>query len=182
MARLKLKLWDSVISDCKECLKLAPDSMKAHYYLSQAHQALEAYEEALQHALTAHKLCVKTNDKSMAAVTSQVLRCKKDRWADQDKRRRRETSSLELEVATMMEQERDAALEDEGLRDSERREIREEWERKMEILRGVFEKSRAAHEQRRKVPDWAIDDISFGIMHDPVIVSLNCAPLARRKS
>ncbi|KAK0619968.1 hypothetical protein B0T14DRAFT_520320 [Immersiella caudata] len=169
MARLKMNLWDSVISDCNECLKFAPDSMKAHYYLSQAHLALEAYEEALKHALTAYEMCVKNKDKSLTAVTSQALRCKKERWADQDKRRRRETSSLEFEVVAMMERERDEALNGEGLLDSERQEVREEWDRKMEIMRGVFEKSRAAHEQRRKVPDWAIDDISFGFMHDPVI-------------
>jgi STIP1 homology and U-box containing protein 1 len=175
MARLKMNLWDSVISDCNECLKFTPDSMKAHYYLSQAHLALEAYEEALKHALKAYDLCVKNRDKSLTAITSQVLKCKKERWADRDKRRRRETSDLEAEVVAMMERERDEVLSGDGLLDSERQEIREEWERKMEIMRGVFEKSRAAHEQRRKVPDWAIDDISFGFMHDPVIVSLICA-------
>ena len=30
---------------------------------------------------------------------------------------------------------------------------------------------RAAEERRRKVPEWAIDEISFGVMVDPVIVS-----------
>jgi len=173
MARLKMKLWDSVIDDCNECLKLAPESMKAHYYLSQAHLPRHDYDEALEHALKAYDMCVQTADKSLSSVTSQVLRCKKDRWVDQDKRRRRETSELEMEVFAMMERERDEVLGGEtGL---ERQQIEEEWVRKMDTMRDVFEKSRAAHEQRRKVPDWAIDDISFGFMHDPVIVSRQCA-------
>jgi hypothetical protein len=38
-------------------------------------------------------------------------------------------------------------------------------------MRDVFEKARPKEEKRRQVPDWAIDDISFCVMVDPVIVS-----------
>ncbi|KAK0643382.1 hypothetical protein B0T16DRAFT_333715 [Cercophora newfieldiana] len=170
MARLKMSLWESVIADCNECLKLDPDSMKAHYYLSQAHLPLHNYDEALEHALKAYGMCVKTADKSLSSVTAQVKRCKKERWDDLDKRRRRETSDLEREIYVMMERERDEALSsDPDLRDGERQEIQTEWARKMDTMRDVFEKSRAAHEQRRKVPDWAVDDISFEFMRDPVV-------------
>jgi STIP1 family protein 1 len=41
----------------------------------------------------------------------------------------------------------------------------------MEALRGVFEAARPKEEKRREVPDWAVDDISFCVMVDPVIVS-----------
>jgi len=170
MARLKMTLWESVIADCNECLKLDPDSMKAHYYLSQAHLSLHNYDEAFEHALEAYNMCIKTADKSMSSVTAQVKRCKKERWEDKDRRRRRETSDLEREVYAMMERERDEALNsDPDLHDGERQEILTDCARKMDTMRDVFAKSRAAHEQRRKVPDWAVDDISFEFMHDPVV-------------
>jgi len=181
MARLKMELYDSVISDCNECLRLSPESMKANYQLSQAYLALRAYDEALEHALKAYDLCVKTADKSLSSVLTQVLRCKKERWEDQERHRRRETSDLEIEVVSLMERERDLAREEDVLDAGERREIEIEWERKMQRMRKVFEKAREAEEKRREVPDWAIDGISFGFMHDPVIVSVLLGSLKGRK-
>jgi STIP1 family protein 1 len=172
MARLKMGMWDNAIADCTECLRLAPDSMKAHYSLSQAHLALHAYDDALQHALAAHALCVKAADKSLGTITTHVLRCKKERWDDLEKRRVRETSGLEAEVLGLLERERDEALREVGEGDEgTRREVEEEWRGKIERMREVFEKARPKEEKRRQVPDWAIDDISFCVMVDPVIVS-----------
>ncbi|KAJ9161763.1 U-box domain-containing protein [Coniochaeta hoffmannii] len=168
MARLKMSLWDSVITDCNQCLELAPDNMKAHYYLAQAYLALHDYDDALDHARRAHELCARTNDKSLAAVTAQVLRCKKERWEDMERRRRREGSELEIEVLALLERERDGVLRD-MTDDGEKKEVEAEWEQKLESMRRVFEKARAAEERRRKVPDWAVDDISFQVMVDPVI-------------
>jgi STIP1 family protein 1 len=172
MARLKMAQWDSAIADCAECLRLAPDSMKAHYSLSQAHLALHAYDDALQHALRAHALCVKAADKSLGTITAHVLRCKKERWDDVEKRRIRETADLELEVLELLGREREQAVRETADQDEgSRREVEDEWKVKLERVRDVFEKARPKEEQRRKVPDWAVDDISFGFMVDPVIVS-----------
>lgn len=172
MARLKMELYDSVIADCNECLRLSPENMKANYQLSQAYLALRAYDDGLEHALRAYDLCVKTNDKSLSSVLAQVLRCKKERWEDQERHRRRETSDLEIEVISLMERERDLALGGDDVFDAgDRREIESEWERKMKRIRKVFEKARESEDKRRDVPDWAIDGIGFGFMHDPVIVS-----------
>jgi tetratricopeptide (TPR) repeat protein len=169
-ARLKMSLWDSVITDCNQCLDLTPDNMKAHYYLSQAYLALHNYNDALDHAKRAHELCIPTNDKSLSSVTAQVLKCKKERWEDMDRRRRRESSELESEVVAMMERERDEALL-EIQDDAEKKEVEAEWERKMAHMKSVFENARSADDRRRTVPDWAIDDISFQVMVDPVVVS-----------
>ncbi|KAK4159838.1 STIP1 y and U box-containing protein 1 [Cladorrhinum sp. PSN259] len=168
MARLKLDQWDNVIVDCDQCLTIAPENMKAHYYLSQAHLALHAYDDAVKHALIAHKLCVKAGDKSLAAITGQVLKCKKERWDDLEKRRSRETSDLETQIIEMLQREMDQALKDE-VDDVTKNEIEEEWEQKLNRMRQVFESARAKESKRRKVPDWAIDDITFCVMVDPVI-------------
>ena len=146
--------------------------MKAHYSLSQAHLALHAYDDALDHAMKAHALCVQAADKSLATITTHVLKCKKERWDDMEKRRIRETSDLEAEVLEVLERERDQAVRDaEGSDEGSRREVEEEWKGKLERMRGVFEEGRKGREKRRVVPDWAIDDISFCVMVDPVIVS-----------
>lgn len=176
MTRLKMGQWDNAIADCNECLRLSPDSLKAHYSLSQAHLALHAYDDALRHALRAHALCVKAADKSLGTITTHVLRCKKERWDDMEKRRTRETADLECEVLELLERERAQAVreaDDAGLDEGSRQEVRDEWERKMARVRDVFEKARPKEERRRQVPDWAIDDISFCVMVDPVIVSSN---------
>ncbi|KAK0726394.1 hypothetical protein B0T21DRAFT_33740 [Apiosordaria backusii] len=140
MSRLRLSLWDSAITDCEACLRLSPDNLKAHYYLSQAHLALHAYSDALEHATRAHRLCVAAEDKSLSNVTAQILRCKKEKWDHEEKRRRRETAELE-----------------------------KEWDDKIKKMREVFEKARVNREKRREVPEWAVDDITFGFMVDPVI-------------
>ncbi|KAK0391417.1 hypothetical protein NLU13_0917 [Sarocladium strictum] len=168
MARLKLSLWPAVISDCTSALALAPSSMKGHYYLSQAQLALGDHDAALASALTAHRICAETNDRSLPAVTNMVLKVKKERWEEKEKRRQRQDKGLEEEVVQGLEREMEKELaECEG--EVAKSEVRDEWEAKMRRVREVFERSRGEGDKKREVPDWAIDDISFGIMVDPVV-------------
>lgn len=173
MARLKLQYWDSVVSDCEACLAVSPDSMKANYYLAQAQLEMRDFDAALRSALAAHKLCAATNDRSLAAVTNLVLRCKKERWDDRERKRLREARDLEREVLDLLARDRDDALATANDDDIERREIAEESDAKMQRLKDIFERARAHDDRRREVPEWAIDDISFGFMVDPVIVSFD---------
>lgn len=169
MARIKLEIWDAVVADCESCLGLDPNSLKAHYYLSQAQLALKDYNSALANASRAHELCVKAGDKSLAAITALVLKVKKERWDWMEKQRTREERFLEEEIIRRLEKDLDQALQ-EAADDGERKEIEAEWEQKIARTQQVFEDSRESRLKKREVPDWAIDDISFGIMIDPVIV------------
>ncbi|KAK7956508.1 CHIP protein (carboxyl terminus of Hsc70-interacting protein) [Apiospora aurea] len=168
MARLKLGLWDSVIADCQACLKLNDESMKAHYYLAQAYLELRAFDDAVTHANRAREICAHTNDKSLTQVTTLVLRCKKDRWEDSEKKRKRAHKELEEDVLTMMRREK-ADVTESISDDGDRRQVAEEWDDKMAQLSRVFEAARANEDKRREVPEWAIDDITFAFMIDPVI-------------
>ncbi|KAL1886958.1 hypothetical protein Cpir12675_006816 [Ceratocystis pirilliformis] len=169
IARLKLQCYDACIEDCLKSLELSPDSLKPTYYISQAQLELGNVKEALETAKKAHELCIKSKEyKSLAAITQHVLRCKKDHWDQLEKRRIREDSQLEKEALALMLESKQKDLE--GIEnESDRREIESEWETKMNRLQAIFETSRAKSEQKRTVPDWVIDDISFGIMVDPVI-------------
>lgn len=168
MARLKLGHWESVISDCQTCLGLAPQNMKAHYYLAQAQLSIGDFDSALNNALAAHKICAAANDKSLGAITNIVLRCKKDRWDDREKKRLRQERELEEDMLELLVRDRDDMLKAES-DETERRIIEDEADEKMKALSRVFETAREKSLKRREVPDWAIDDISFAIMVDPVV-------------
>lgn len=171
MTRLKLGLWDSVIVDCNACLSLAPTNMKAHFYLAQAQLSIGDFDSSLSSALRAYELCCEGNDRSLATVAGVVLRCKKDRWEARERRRRRQDLDLEDELTALLARKRDEMLAEEA-DDVERQSIVDEVEERIKRVRGVFERSRTNAEKRRDVPDWAIDDIGFGIMVDPVIVRI----------
>lgn len=169
MARLKLSHWPAVVDDCIAALALAPSSMKGHYYLSQAQLALRDYDAALASALSAHAICAETNDKSLPAVTGMVLKAKKERWEEKERRRKREDGELEDEVLEGLRKGMEDAM-DEVEGEVARKEVVEEWEAKIQKMRDIFDRSRSDGDKRREVPDWAIDDISFGILVDPVVV------------
>ncbi|XXG99474.1 hypothetical protein Hte_005813 [Hypoxylon texense] len=168
MARLRLGLNDSAILDCLASLQLNPNHLKGYFLLSQGQFALGLYKEALQNALTAHRICAETNDKSLAVVTANVLRYKKAHWEELEKIRSRETGELEREMMAIMSLQRTkelVACSSVAEHDS----VREEWDKKMELMHSTFEKARSPADKTRKVPDWAIDEISFAVMIDPVM-------------
>ncbi|TQV92602.1 hypothetical protein V2A60_009075 [Cordyceps javanica] len=176
MARLKLRLWDSAAADCRSVLDMpavaSATQIKAHYYLSEALLALKDVDGAHESGVAAHKLCAATNDKSLAAVTAAVLRAKKARWERQEKERVREEEVLERELERLLRVECEtsvATLASYG--DTvERPFVEAEAAAKQKRLAAVFERARQlSGQERREVPDWAIDDISFGIMVDPVM-------------
>ncbi|KAI1277926.1 U-box domain-containing protein [Xylaria sp. FL0933] len=168
MSRLKLELYESAIADCRTCLKLSGPNKKAHFILSQCLLAMHDYDDALENAITAYRLACESGDKALAPLTAQVLRCKKERWEELEKKRHREGQELENQLISLLERDRGENL---ALCDNEieRIAIVEECNAKIERLRATFEAARDAKDKRREVPDWAIDDITFEIMVDPVV-------------
>lgn len=165
MARLKLDNWENVIADCETCLGLAPENMKAHYYLAQAQLSIDDFDSALTNALAAHKICAATEDTSLRPITDFVLRCKKERWEDREKKRLRQERQLEEEMVALLLRKCDPENE------TEPKITKEEADEKIKGLKEAFEDANTESLKRPKVPDWAIDEISFAIMVDPVTVS-----------
>lgn len=170
MARCKLQRWEDAIADCQTCLSLSPENMKAVFYMAEAQLELKDFDEALQTAQQAYQLYSHSEDgiKSLGSVIKLVLRCKKERWEDKERRRLRERSDLERELTEMLERERAAACAA-ATDDAELQDIQAEWNTKFETLQTTFQLARGEQGRRREVPDWAIDDITFGIMVDPVM-------------
>ncbi|KAI1759772.1 U-box-domain-containing protein [Hypoxylon sp. FL1150] len=168
MARLRLGLYDSAIADCMASLRLNNRHLKGYFILSQGLLAIGDCKEALANALTGHRLCVESSDKSLSLVTAHVLRCKKAIWEQSERNRYRETAELEYQLFSLMCQQRVAAR-NLCTSDFERDLVTEDYDKRIALLRSTFEKARAAHEKKRVVPEWAIDEISFAVMVDPVV-------------
>jgi hypothetical protein len=146
--------------------------MKAYFQLAQAQIALHKSEEGLRSAREAHRLCVEEicvggkGGSSIGPITELVLRCKKEDWE------RREEGRLRLRGGLL--EELVGLLGKEG----------KDGEGKVEELRRVFASANVkegegeGESRRRKVPDWCVDDITFSVMLDPVVVSFipSCFP------
>lgn len=170
MARCRLQNWVDAVTDCQTCLTISPDNSKAAFYLAEAQLGLRDYDNALESAKRAYELFSHSEDgvKSLGLATKLVLRCKKERWEDKERRRSRERSNLERELIESLENERRTAVSmTRG--EAEAAEVRKEWDTKIETLRATFQLAAGEGAKRREVPDWAVDDITFGIMVDPVV-------------
>ena len=137
--------------------------MKAYFQLAQAQIALHKSSEGLQSAREAHRLCVEEiyiggkGGTSIGPITELVLRCKKEDWE------RREDERLKLRGGLLEELVGKLGGE----------------EKKVEELRRIFDAAKIGEGEarRRKVPDWCVDDITFSVMLDPVVVSLSPFPI-----
>jgi STIP1 family protein 1 len=181
MSLLKLSQWDPVINDSLHAISLLPQNMKAYYYLAQAQIALSQPGAALTSAQKAHELCVKeihTGGKggaSIGVITELVLRCKKEDWERRERERSRRRGGLREEIMELLVKERDRVMQEaeDGGQQGEVGDLRREYEDKIDDLKELFASSDLAHDpkQRKPVPDWVVDDITFSVMVDPVVVS-----------
>lgn len=181
MTRLRLQAWNPCIDDCIRSIDLLPQNMKAFYILAQAQLALHHPNEALTSALTAYDECLKSDifNSSTRHISQLVLQAKRDKWQAAERERIRRRSDLLRELEDGLTTTRDFELKNLGVKlqgrgDSlEAREEREDVEvaarRKVEELRSVFALADPENLTRREVPDYLIDNISFCIMHDPVV-------------
>lgn len=196
MARLKLHSWDSCINDCIKSIEIERGSMKGYYYLAQAQLALNHPNEALSSALTAYQICLDTHSPSTSAVSALVLQAKKQKWEAGERERIRSRSDLLREIENGLLRKERSELQNLTLRaisteaDAEERgEIESSTRKKISDLRSIFAIADPKNMQRRvlyktvrkdyedssadnelqEVPDYLIDNISFAIMHDPVV-------------
>ncbi|CZR62562.1 related to CHIP protein (carboxyl terminus of Hsc70-interacting protein) [Phialocephala subalpina] len=176
MALLKLSHYESVISDSLTALSLHPNNMKAHFQLAQAQIALHHEKDALESAKKAYELCMEEvmhggkGATSLGPIMELVRRCRKEVWEGRERERTRTEKGLLGELVRDLEDRRDVEvqrLEGESAGEIQIEEVRQEYEGKIESLRGVFH--RAGEVPRRRVPDWCIDDITFAVMDDPVV-------------
>ncbi|KAF2733337.1 FMN-linked oxidoreductase [Polyplosphaeria fusca] len=181
-ARLKQEKWEGVIDDCLRSIELLKENMKAFFYLAQAQIAVNHPNEALTSALTAYELCVTTpaQTNNAAHISALVVRCKKAKWdmRERDRVRRRADLLSKLQAKLDVDYKAAVADVDEAVEkgekgqveaSEEKQELRQGWEREIADLRTAFAISDPEHLEKREVPDYLVDGITFEIMHDPVV-------------
>lgn len=115
---------------------------------------------------------------NIGPITELVLRCKKELWELREEERLRSRPSLLNELVAGLERDREAyisVLRAEGKgKDVEIESVKERYRGKIGELRRTFELAGVNGEEgkRRKVPDWCLDDITFSVMLDPVVVCI----------
>jgi STIP1 family protein 1 len=177
MALLKLHSYERVIADSQQAISLLPQNMKAYFQLAQAQIALGKTAEALVSARKAHELCVeeiKVGGKgasSLGPITEVVLVCVKEDWERRERERELREGGLLSQLVNLLEIEKEREIVTCG--EVARTEIEERYNIKIQDLRKTFDKAKVA--KRRKVPDWILDDITFSVMIDPVVVSSSLA-------
>lgn len=169
MARLKLGLLQGVLEDCASSLAIKEKAnMKARHYGAQALMGLGRGREALKEAMEAYKIAVKEEAGSLGSVVLVVLKCKKVAWEEREAERIAGTEGVKGKVVEGLRRDLEKRLE--GVEEGQREGVRKEGEEMIEEVERVWVEAGRA-EKKRVVPDWAVDDITFSFMVDPVIVS-----------
>jgi STIP1 family protein 1 len=108
------------------------------------------------------------------------LKCKKAKWDLREKNRLRRRNELLNDLETKLEADQQRELEDIQARlksgelgdvgaNEESESIKQTYDTKIHDVRTAFAMSDPQKLEKREIPEYLIDPISFEIMHDPVI-------------
>jgi STIP1 family protein 1 len=183
-----MEQWEAVIADCEKAIDLLPtscmppafshlsgnfnpqNSVKAFTYLGQAHLHLNRPTESFSASKTAYALAIQQRSPSIPSIAATCLAAKKARWEQLETLRIERESRLLRELCDLLDKQAQG-------RGGGEDEVEEARKKKREV-ESVFGKAEAERLRRRDVPDWLIDNITFGIMFDPVMVSSLPPPFA----
>ena len=156
------------MDDCLKAIELDSHNLKGYYYLATAQLRLKHPNEAVLSALTAYHIGVDTGSTSTRNAVNLVLEAKKAKWEAKERERLRLRNDMlrELEDSLKQSGEREA---DDTMDDDEANEIRATTRRKIDELYSIFAVADPTNMERREVPDYMIDNITFAFMHDPVL-------------
>lgn len=181
-ARMKLASYQEAIDDCLKSIELMRDNMKAYTFLAKSQLALNHPNEALSSALVAYDLCIKskTPTRDAQTISALVLQCKKSKWEGRERERLRRKNPLLAELEDKIEasaNQEQVIINEKASRGEmgaveaveERTALQKATQQKIDDLRSIFAIADPNSMDKREVPDYLIDNISFEIMHDPVI-------------
>ncbi|KAI5290036.1 hypothetical protein KEM54_002603 [Ascosphaera aggregata] len=185
LCRLKLQYFVGAEDDARKTLSLlAPKNytqrIKSQYVLAQALIGQNRASEALEVAMPAYHQAVELNNSNSEPLSRVILEAKKGVWQVKETARLREEDETLRNIEIILETETAKQLAelqasyDAGecgrigfLEDQDA--LRKELQEKEGILRRVFADAKGGNMRERVVPDYLIDQITFEIMHDPVI-------------
>jgi STIP1 family protein 1 len=151
-------------------------------YPAQAQLSINHPNEALTSALMAYELCTTSAQQTSnaATITALVLKCKKAKWDIRERERLRRRGDLLSELEATLETAFKKDMDDIEARiesgeasrsdgQEEKADRKNEFEKKRDDLRTAFAISNPEHHQKREVPDYLVDPITFELLVDPVV-------------
>ncbi|GAB7345095.1 hypothetical protein MBLNU457_3495t1 [Dothideomycetes sp. NU457] len=187
--RLRLQKWQGAVDDCQQSIELtgkAPN-YKANFYMARAQLELNHPHEALASALAAYgQVMYPETDRERAAASSipailtLVIACRKRKFEARQLEYRKSKADLLAEMEQHLQKNRQDTLRkiEEDLHagamlpvqaGEERAEIEATTEHKINELRSTFAVADPVNHPKKEIPEWAIDTITFELMHDPVV-------------
>jgi hypothetical protein len=143
---------------------------------AQAQLSINHPNEALSSALMAYELCTTSAQQTSnaATISALVLKCKKAKWDIRERERVRRRQDLLAGLEALLETEFKKDMDDIDGRieigdvsrsdgQEEKAERKADFEKKRDDLRTAFAISDPENQQKREVPDYLIDGITFEV-------------------
>lgn len=140
--------------------------LKAYTYVGQAHLALKQPEQALEASKKAYDMAVEQRSPSTAGIAQTVLECKKAVWEKRERERVLREQDTLRNVLEIIQRDAERRKQDGEAGAAQLEGETERLKREVEEVFAAADKERA---KRREVPEWLVDQISFGVMIDPVV-------------
>lgn len=185
ITRLRLEKWAGAEQDARLAIELhggskATASLKSSLYLAQALLELHKPQEAYDVAIDAYRASLSAMNVQTENLSKIVLRAKQQIWASKETARLRDMdatlasveglieSELERELNVLQSQLEKGEVGEIGYNEDQKI-LRQEAEKKIQHVREAFKVASGGQIQERVVPDYLIDNITFEVMHDPVM-------------
>lgn len=168
---LKLQQWELACQDCRRALDLDPSSVKGHFFLGQALQEMDNYDEAVKYLQRANDLAREQKLNFGDDIACQLRLARKRRWQLIEEKRLQQEIELQTylnQLILLDKQKRVQEMKMMGTRQGDIERVEVALDKYMSELNNIFAK---VDEKRRKreVPDYLCGKISFEIMREPVI-------------
>ncbi|EED20607.1 U-box domain protein, putative, partial [Talaromyces stipitatus ATCC 10500] len=185
VTRLRLEKWAGAEQDARIAIELnggpkATASLKSSLYLAQALLELQRPQEAYDVAIDAYRASLSAMNAQTENLSKIVLRAKQQIWAAKETARLREMDDTLASVEQSIEADLERQLKELKMQldngdigeigfNEDQKALREEAEKKIRHIRDAFKIASDGKVAERVVPDYLIDNITFEVMHDPVI-------------
>ncbi|KAL1451257.1 hypothetical protein MTO96_043903, partial [Rhipicephalus appendiculatus] len=168
---LKLQQWELACQDCRRALDLDPSSVKGHFFLGQALQEMDNYDEAVKYLQRANDLAREQKLNFGDDIACQLRLARKRRWQLIEEKRLQQEIELQTylnQLILLDKQKRVQEMKMMGTRQGDIERVEVALDKYISELNNIFAK---VDERRRKreVPDYLCGKISFEIMREPVI-------------
>uniref|UniRef100_A0A093V7B5 STIP1 likey and U box-containing protein 1 n=1 Tax=Talaromyces marneffei PM1 TaxID=1077442 RepID=A0A093V7B5_TALMA len=169
VTRIRLEKWAGAEHDARIAIDLHGGS-----------KAAASSREAYDVAIDAYRASLSAMNAQTENLSKIVLRAKQQIWAAKETARLREMDESLASVESLIEADLEQQLNELKTQlnngeigeigfNEDQKALREEADKKIRHVRDAFKAASGGKVEERVVPDFLIDNITFEVMHDPVV-------------